>query len=75
MSRDETRDFEKDERVSFYFSSWSFVEYLARIGTMKQLWMVSDAGATPESYQKAYGRSFAYIKAGWLKRIAREQKK
>ena len=65
------RGSDQEERFNFYYASWSFVDYLASSGDMQTLWSVIDAGATQESYQKAYGHTFEFLKQDWLEKIAR----
>jgi hypothetical protein len=53
-------------RFDFYFASWSFVRYLISLKDLKTFLPVMDAGGNPASYQAAYGKDLATLRADWL---------
>jgi hypothetical protein len=58
-------------RFDFYYCSWSFSDFLLRQGVMKAFWSVADAGGKPESYVRAYGRSYDALIAAWIGEVSR----
>lgn len=61
----------RDIRFDFYYSSWSFVDFLMRQGDAKAFWSVADAGGEPDAYLKAYGRGYDRLIAEWVSEVNR----
>lgn len=53
-------------RFDFYFTSWSFVNFLVSNGGIPNFLKVLDAGGTPKAYSKVYGQSYKVLLNQWL---------
>ncbi len=56
----------KDERFSFYFTSWSFVKYLVNQYGISTFLEVQDAAGSPMVYSSALGNTFENIRNAWV---------
>jgi hypothetical protein len=53
-------------RVDFYFTSWSFVNFLISNGGIPKFLKVLDAGGTPAAYFQVYGQTYSALLNQWL---------